>query len=185
MVSGRTKSLKGAAVFVASFVSILALLGSGGACDSTLNLGSVDGGTNAAPLTCADTCTRLIDTCKLATVDQRSTCLSQCAATARPSDLDCVAHTSCLAIINLCGNGNSLTPSDAGDAFAIYEISICQNGCDIALQNRCASASEHTECRDLCASMSSARRNAYAACAESASNDCSRQFDCLAELAKD
>ena len=158
------------------------------ACDSTLSLGSIDA---SAPLTCADTCTRLIDTCKLATVDQRATCLSQCTATAKESDLECVAHTDCFAIIDLCANGNNLTSDDGGafdtndPAFAIYEISLCQNGCDISFMNGCGTASDHTECRDLCASVSSARRDAYASCAEGAGGDCARQADCLTELAKD
>lgn len=161
------------------------------ACDVTLNLGGADGGAgvDAAAPTCASTCTRIIDTCKLAPADQEAYCLSQCTMYARASDLLCVAQTACFAIVDLCANGQNLTSDaatfDANDpALAEYEISICQNGCDISFMQMCSSAAEHSSCRDACASESSSRRNAYASCAEGAS-DCSRQADCLTELEKD
>lgn len=71
------------------------------------------------------------------------------------------------------------------NVLAPYEIMICQNACDHALQTDCLSVAEHAACRTQCASTPSAKRTSYSSCEQSSFGNCPRSHDCLALFVKD
>ncbi|CAN5924938.1 hypothetical protein BH11MYX4_BH11MYX4_55240 [soil metagenome] len=165
----------------------LALVAGGAACDSTLNLGNAGDGSadgagvaDAAPPTCASTCNRLVADCRLIEPEKTSQCLSECNATGRPADLECVARTACSSITRVCGDGrDSSSPGADGSAASSFEITSCQTSCDAAGFFDCLTPTELTTCRDLCASAPAVPRNNFTSCARGGGSNCPKVQACL------
>jgi hypothetical protein len=165
----------------------LLLAAGAAACDSTLNLGdaadaALDAGPDtAAPLTCVDTCSRLIYTCHFLDASKTDQCLSECKGAGAALDLQCVQYTPCAAIPSTCGGpqGDGGVPGFDASILDEFDIRVCQSACDSANRPGCISAADLTVCRDRCVSAPGSRRKSYSACSENAASDCVKHQACF------
>ncbi len=174
-----------APLLLVSSVCAFALIAA--ACDSTLNLGNagdaaVDAGPDtAAPLTCVDTCARLIYTCHLLDPSQTDQCLSDCKGARGVLDLQCVQYTPCAAIPSACdpARGEGGVPGIDASVLDEFNNRVCQSACDDAASGKCISATDLTVCRDRCAAAPASVRENYTACSNSSHSDCAKHQACL------
>lgn len=158
------------------------------ACDSTLNLGNagdaaIDAGPDtAAPLTCIDTCARLIYACHLVEPAKTDQCLSDCKAAVGVLDLQCVQYTPCASIPSACdpaAGREAGVPGLDGSIIDEFNVRVCQSACDDAASHSCISPADLTVCRNRCATAPASRRENYTACSNASHTDCVKHQDCL------
>jgi hypothetical protein len=148
------------------------------ACESTMNLG--DGFGDGGSLTCESACDRLITTCNLLAVDQRSACVAQCRATGDMSNIECVTRTACPDISTACARRTDAAQSGVDAAILEdLEIRTCQSSCDSSHFYDCITDSELSACAALCASAPAEKRNTYQWCASSAGGSCTQSRSCF------
>lgn len=147
------------------------------------------GGAGASASTCSTACDKLVS-CSLIAIGQKSACNTQCTKSGYQYQVDCVNHTDCGKIASTCGGATS-GGTDNGPSSGTIDASVpdmtvaqCQNACDTASFFDCLSASEHTTCRDHCASASASVRQNFTSCSDNAASDCNKQKDCLSVFLK-
>ena len=155
---------------------------------------SSSGGTGATASSCGTACQKLVS-CSLIKLGDQTGCEAECAKKAYQYQIDCVNNVTCDKIVASCGSttggGGGGTTSggttsggttsgglDAGqDQFGIQ---VCQSACDSLNFFSCLSATEHSACRALCASSTTAKRDTFRSCADGSGSDCAKGQACYA-----
>ena len=156
--------------------------------------GGSGGGGGATASSCGTACDKLVS-CSLIRVGDKSACLTECQKSAYQYQIDCVNNVACDKVASACGStttggcgssgttsgGTSGTTSGGFDASNDqFDIQACQTACDNLNFFSCLSATEHSACRALCASSTTAKRDTFKSCANGAGGDCPKGQACYA-----
>lgn len=137
--------------------------------------GDADSGSSTGvESSCEGACNKLF-VCGGLTPPERPRCLAACNAGSTSALRQCIVDTACSQLADRCGVDGFEEDDADNDA---HDIAICLDACDVAQFHDCLSAAEHSDCRELCPTASTAARESFVACTRNTATDCPAQQDC-------